>query len=137
MDAKEFLDSLPFQMDDHEKWYDYDTILKILQFQTIPLINKEKYYKEIDGIISDERWINAQFGVGWKDHALDNYTIKQILDIAVKNGRELIVLKGLMEYESTPKQSLQKSTKCPNCGEEHSETDCGGYCSGACLQEDN
>ena len=37
MDAKEVLDSLPFQMDDdNEKWYDYDTVLKVLRFHTVP-----------------------------------------------------------------------------------------------------
>lgn len=40
----------------------------------------------------------------------------------------------VQEYEKQLNISDVIKSVCPNCGEEHTETDCGGYCTAACLQ---
>ncbi len=48
-------------------------------------------------MLSPEKWVDAKFGDNWKDHAEKNYTKEQVIDIAFKNGREVIILKKEIE----------------------------------------
>ena len=47
---------------------------------------------KIEEIIKDENWVSARFSKNWKEYALKELTINQLIDIAIKNGRKVEVL---------------------------------------------
>jgi hypothetical protein len=40
-----------------------------------------------------------------------------------------------MRFAKNINIQVDNKQNCPNCGIEHTETDCGGYCTASCLQE--
>jgi len=47
---------------------------------------------KIDEIIKDENWLSARFGKDWKEYALKELSINDLIDIAIKNGRKVEAL---------------------------------------------
>lgn len=57
------------------------------------------------------------------------------VDLNETDYRELINIFGQQAKNNLVKPDVIKSV-CPTCKNEHEITDCNGYCSAACLQED-
>lgn len=53
-------------------------------------------------------------------------------------GGQFLKTSQTKENQQSAEQLLLKhaviKSVCPRCGDEHTETDCGGYCTAACLQ---
>ena len=47
---------------------------------------------KIEELIKDENWLSARFGNDWKEYALKELTINELIDIAIKNGRRVEAL---------------------------------------------
>ena len=75
-----------------------------------------------------------------QEFLLDNH----IHDVIIKNnGTDLttaVYLSDVLKMYDEQVKNLSKAnvikSVCPTCKNEHEITDCNGYCSAACLQED-
>ena len=54
-------------------------------------------YDEMEEMIKDDNWIDARFGNGWIDHAKNFYTVDQVYELALMNGRRLTIIRDIIK----------------------------------------
>lgn len=56
------------------------------------MTKSEEIFKRVEELEKTE-FVTAQFGNNWKENAIKNYDLQAVVDIAHKQGRQVILLK--------------------------------------------